>query len=209
MKLPTCAGCGRPVLELAGQFEKLDSYYLEAGGPPAESAGWWHASCLADSSHGGAWYAARLHNHVAIRGFEGVARTRSWTVVRNPRDQKVLALGRTGELLGLGFGAGRPRPVSGGRVHRVAEEYCLEVDEPDVVAAVQEAAGATTRFPLSTLVEALGISDRILHPEALEGGLFRCQRWPRGEPQTRIVVRRVEYGVFVPAELEPYVARTR
>ena len=51
MRLPTCVGCGSVVLELEGQFAKLDSFFLEDGGPPPESAGYWHISCLQGSGY--------------------------------------------------------------------------------------------------------------------------------------------------------------
>ena len=43
MRLSRCTHCALPVLELEGQFSKLDSLFIDNGHPPPETAGWWHA----------------------------------------------------------------------------------------------------------------------------------------------------------------------
>ncbi|MBZ0234586.1 MAG: hypothetical protein K8M05_19800 [Deltaproteobacteria bacterium] len=209
MRAPTCVGCARVVLELEGQFEKLDSFYLEDGGPPPETAGIWHRRCLEESPHGEAWYRARLRNHVAVRRYVEVVTTSAWTVVRHPRTGETLAFARAGASLSLTFAEGRPRIVAGGAIHRVDEEYNLELDDRDAITVVQDALTSVGVFPVFALLEVLGVADRVVHPEALEGAVFRFDRSLHDEWQPGFVSARVEYGVFVPDELAPHVVRGR
>src|SRR5438046_1921956 len=99
MRVPQCANCGSLVVELEGQFTVLDSYYLEDDGPPPETAGWWHARCLAESDVGPAWYTARLRNFRDIRGYQPLVEFSGWTILQDPNRGKRLAFGRSGELL--------------------------------------------------------------------------------------------------------------
>ncbi len=59
------------------------------------------------------------------------------------------------------------------------------------------------------MIEILGISDRVIHPEVLEGSLLRYARDMPSNWDHDFVNGRVEYGVFVPAALKPYVACAR
>src|SRR5437868_3935458 len=113
MKLRECIGCGRPVLELRGQFALLDSFYVDDDAPLLESAGAWHARCLVDSPYGEAWFAAKRRNFVSVRRYEEVAALADWTVLRNRNTREMLALARTGMSLSLSFSK-RPRPVADG-----------------------------------------------------------------------------------------------
>ena len=109
-------------------------------------------------------------------------------------------------MLSLDFSAGRLRTVRGGSIYRVQEnEYHLELAETAIVQAVQDALSSAKTFPVLALFEALGISDRISHPEALEGSLLHFSKALRGDWNSTSVSARWEYGVFIPAELEPYV----
>lgn len=109
MRLPTCVACAQPVLELDGQFDKLDSYLIECGSPPEGSDGWWHVACLRASDLGATWHDARIRNLVDVRRCERVAESARWTVLRDRR-RKTLAVGRTGELVELSIGRKGLRP---------------------------------------------------------------------------------------------------
>lgn len=173
MKVPRCVGCDRPVLGLAGQMAKLDSYYLEEAGPAAESAGYWHARCLADTAHAAAWYLARLRNFVVVRAYEVVAELDSWTVVRHPRRANVVALARTGLLLDLSDLRGPGRRLPAGRAFSVRiDDYNLELDDTATIDAMQRALRDEGVFKLPALLDALQIGDCILHPEILADGMF-------------------------------------
>ena len=207
MKNLTCTQCGAIVLEVEGQYEKLDSYYLSGSSPPSESVGYWHTSCLKNSSFGPQWHDVRVSNHIAVRGYREVASTDEWSVIRHPRTAETLAFSRRGESLTLTYPAGHLRRTDGGAIYRVAEEeYNLHLeDQADVIRAIQQALTSTKTFPLPLLFELLGIQERVSHPEALERGVLRYQRSLHRDWDDSYVAANWEYGVFVPAELEQYV----
>ena len=209
MRLPTCVGCGSVVLELEGQFAKLDSFFLEDGGPPPESAGYWHISCLQGSGYGEAWYRARLANYVGVRRFVEVTHTGAWTVLRAPRTGDAFALGRSGEVVTLTFSGAKSRTVPGGAIYRIDEDFNLELPDRNTIAAIQNALTSIGEFSLLALLDALGIADRIIHLEALEGAVFRYDEALHGHWQPGFVAARAQYGLFVPGELESHVVRKR
>lgn len=209
MRLPACVACKLPVLQLIGQFEKLDSYYLEDGGPPRETAGFWHTRCLIESPHGPPWYAARLRNHVEVRRFERIAEVGTWTVVRDSRSRAHLAFSHGGELLHLDGARGKARKVEGGAVFPIVNEYNLELDDPDLIATIQHALVTNGTFPIPELITRMGIAERVHRPIALERAVFRFERSLRRHWQSNFVSAQAEYGRFVPHELEPYFARAR
>jgi hypothetical protein len=185
MDLAACVACGAPVLELEGQFDKLDSYFISDGSPPGESAGWWHLSCLRASDVGPAWQAARLRNYRDVRKLTVVAEPPGWVVLGDARGKR-LAIGATGELVDLSIARGRVlRKVDDGVVFaRVDDGFYVELAhsfEP------------STEYPLSALLVSLGTADRVVDPIALEGGTFRFDR--------RGASARLEYGVFIPRAL--------
>jgi hypothetical protein len=206
MKLPGCTHCTLPVLELEGQFSRLASLFIVDGHPPPETAGWWHARCLAGSDAAALWYEARLRNFRDVRRYQEVAATPQWTVLRDPNRGKLLAFGRGGALLSLSRGRVGARPAPGGAVYPVADEvFHLELDDDALAPKVKDALVATGAFPLPALLEGIGIADRTVHPEALEGGALRFDSGLQAHWKPRCVSARAEYGVFVPAELEPHV----
>jgi hypothetical protein len=207
MKLPRCPSCGLPVVELEGQFAKLDSLYIHDGFPAPETSGWWHAACLAVSKVGPAWYEARLRNFCDVRRYQSVAEYPHWTVVREPNRGKLLALGRQGELLNLSRGSRKSaRAVEGGRVYpKLEETFHLELDDTDLVRTIQEGLLSTGRYPLVAVLKAMGIADRTVHPEAIEQGVFLFDKELQHDWDKRFVSARAEYGVFMPAELEDHV----
>jgi hypothetical protein len=203
MRLPTCVACGLPVLELRGQYTKLDSFLIQGGVPPVASAGTYHSSCLAASPVGPAWGAALVKSFVGTRGFERLAQADEWTVVRNPRTSDTVALGANGVTLALGF-AGHAREVPGGAAFAVTErEYALEWDAP-LVDDIQRGLRAQRRVAVLEIADQLGIRDRLAHPELLVDAAFQLD--PALEPDWRpgFVWAPVEYRVFVPAALIPW-----
>lgn len=180
MELSACVACRRSVLELEGQFDKLDSYFIEEGSPPPESAGFWHLACLRASNVGPAWQAARLRNYRDVRKFAVVAEPPGFVVLQQSRGKRI-AIGATGELVDLSF-VGRPR---------------LRENESGVVFGISEFQIAPIRafepgadHPLSALLDALGIADRVVDTIALERAIFRVDDAKRGAEMF--------YGVFIP-----------
>lgn len=210
MRLPGCKGCGLPVIELEGQFEKLDSLYLEDDGALRASAGYWHTRCLMESTSGAGWFDARRRSYVEVRRYSEIATTPSWSVVRSPRSEETVALSHLGESMSLVFASVRARPVEGGIIHTVVESpFNCELVEEEAIKTIQESLVSTGEFSICAFIDRLGIAGRISHPEALAGALFRYERSMRGEWTTTSVAARAEYGVFVPAEIAPFVTRAR
>lgn len=208
MRQLQCTFCELPVLEVKGQFQKLDSYYLRQDDPLRDSVGYWHTSCLVQSPFGAAWHGLRLRNHVSVRGYQLVAQIHDWSVVRNAQTTEHLAFSASGEFLSLKFPAGRIRRQGKGSIYRVEEpEYNLHLQVPSVIEAVQAALTSVKTFPVLALFEVLGITDRILHPEALESSLIHLSRSLVRDWSASCVAARWEYGVFIPAELDGYVTR--
>lgn len=203
MKLADCVACHLPVLELEGQFEKLDSYYTGPDGPPPETAGWWHARCLLESSACEAWARARLRNFVEVRGARVIERLPHWTVVELPRSGgERLALGDRGRLLSLLADRTDWRTVAGGLLRPIAAtSFTLEA-EPALIAQIQRGlTSPAAAFPLLEVMGGLGIADRVVDPIALEGGAFRLV--PALQPYwtASAVTARVEYAELIPVEL--------
>lgn len=208
MKLAPCKRCGEPVLELEGQFSKLDSLYIKNDFPPPETAGWWHASCLAESEVAPAWYEVRLRNFRDVRRYQLVADYPQWTVLRDPNRGKVLAIGRNGEVVSLSRGNRKTgRAVEGGHVYpKVDEEYHLELEDSDLVQTIQEGLLDTGTFPLSAVLSAMGIANRTVHPEAIENSAFHLDRTLQHNWDKNFVSACLQYGVFIPVELDAHIS---
>lgn len=206
MKLSRCTHCKLPVLELEGQFSKLDSLFIHNGHPPPATAGWWHAGCLAGSDAAAAWYEARVRNFRDVRRYQEVAATPEWTVLREPNRGKLLAIGRNGDLLSLSRGRKGARAVAGGAVYPVLDEvFHLELDDQGLVQRIKDGLTSTGTFSVPVLLEGMAIADRTVHPEALEHGVLRFDGGLQAHWGPRFVSAQAEYGVFVPSELEPHV----
>lgn len=207
MTLSRCVACGLPVLEIDGQFSMLDSLFIQNGSPPPATAGWWHARCLADSDAGPAWFAARLRNYREVRRFEVVAEPAGWTVLHHPQRGKTLALARHGEQIDLSIGGHRQaRAVEGGLIFpRVDDEFHLELEDASIIQAIKDGLVTRGRYPLPAVIAALGIADRVVHPEAIERGVFQLVPALQHHWGEHAVSASVSYGVFIPTELESYV----
>src|SRR5262245_13090716 len=138
MKLPTCKSCHLPVIELRGQFQKLDPFYVTAGSPPPETAGWWHTKCLVQSAVGAQWCAARERNLREVRVYVSVWKAPPWALLKHPRHGDVLALSSSGEVIALTL-LPPSRETSSGRIHPVIEkEFNLELEDAGFVREAQE-----------------------------------------------------------------------
>jgi hypothetical protein len=207
MRDTSCVGCALPVLELDGQFEKLDSYFIENGSPPVETAGWWHTSCLRASAAGAAWQTAQLRNFSTVRGFTETARTDGWIVLAGPRGDRI-AVGASGELLDLARGSKkRARAVAGGLVYpKIEEKFYLHLADEEIIAKLKEGLLATFSYPVTQALEVMRIADKVADPVALEEAVFRWWSFEfEGLWTQHSVVFRAEYGVFVPDALVPFL----
>jgi hypothetical protein len=207
MQTLPCPSCGLRVLELEGQFSLLNSFYINNDSPPAETAGWWHARCLAESDVATLWYEARLRNFRDVRRYQTVAEYAQWTVMQEPNRKKLLALGRRGQVLSLSRGRRkRVRVTDGGCIYSKTEEmFHFELGDVDLVHSIQEQLLSYGRYPLLDVLNAVGIADKLIHHEALEHGAFLFDKQLYQDWNIRSTSAGVEYGVFVPAELEHHV----
>ena len=187
MKHSDCTGCGLPVLELEGQFERVDAAY-------------WHTRCLVQSPLGADVYATRLHDLVDVRHYAIERELESWTVVVHARGDKV-ALGKAGERLSLSnLGSKKKsRKAEHGRVFpKIDEGYNLDLKDASVIDTVRAGFASEGAFPLLSLFELLGLAERVHHPAALERAVISSIR----ETTSRhFITMKIEYGVFVPDEL--------
>jgi hypothetical protein len=205
MRLPECIGCSMPLLELCGQFEMLSPYYVNGGVPSVETIGEWHTKCLSESLHGEEWFLARRNNYVSVRGYREVANAGDWFVIRSSHRQETIALSRTGASLSLEFPRQRPLQIAGGVVYRVKEIYNLELSDRGDVSSIQGALIDNGVYPLVDLITLLGIEDRMVNIEALRDGVLRYDRSLKRSWGAFAIAVQMEYGVFVPAEINAYV----
>lgn len=207
MKLSSCVSCELPVLELTGQFTRLDSLFITAGNPPVETSGDWHVACLRASSIGPAWKTARLRNFVDVRGYQVIAELAEWTVARDPRRGKRLAFANSGELVDLSVGSiAAARQADGGVVLPCREdEFHLELADRDAIKHLHRELTAHKTYPLAGLLATLGIADRIADPIALDGGALYFDRGLAGMWTDRSVSFGIEYGIWIPYALVPHV----
>jgi hypothetical protein len=207
MKLRSCPWCVKPVLELRGQIEILDSYYCSPDeGPDVSTSGAWHSRCLLEADLGEPWFRARVENRLTIRDYAEIFRNSQWVVLFHPRSRSVEAFANSGQSLSLSKCQRRLRSVGGGAVHLVREaDYNLELSSKTTISTVQEALLSEGTYPLPELLEAMDIHDRVLHPEAIAGAeLIYDRSFRRGWTPNHVEMA-MEYGVFVPTELEPFV----
>jgi hypothetical protein len=207
MRPDSCVMCKGLVPWLRGQAVSYDSLYVMGESPPLDSCGDWHVSCLRTYAKRAAWgdVWARVTQH-----YQPLVQTERWTARRDGNHGEVLAFSRDGELLGLRSPVGRLRRVKGGSVFGdIIEQFHLELDDEELIEEMQASLAATRTFPVLALFERMGLVDRVVHPEALEGALFHWRRGLANMWTRHVVVARCEYGVFVPAELEKYVVRTK
>ncbi|MBL8622718.1 MAG: hypothetical protein JNK64_15490 [Myxococcales bacterium] len=199
-----CNACGKVVLELAGQHERLDSYYLEAGGPPAESAGDWHSKCLRESTVGGAWQRARLRSFTDVRGYSVTAELEAWTVIADPRRGTRIGLATHGALLTL------PRavevvPMLGGAYYRErTSDYNLHLPDRELIAEMQRALVRDGVCPMSQMFRRLDLGSCRDHPDVLADARFIHDEELREEWGPDWLSANAECNVFIPAELIPF-----
>ncbi len=206
MNADRCPACGKFVLYLMGQYEKLDSYYLEPGGPRPASAGVWHTKCLRASADGPAWGAARQHNFVGVRGYQLVARAEEWSVLADPRDGERLAISDAGPLLDLPTAAQIIRRGDEAGYRKRIAMYNLQWHDERLVSEVQAALVRDGHYPLSVFIDALGLTPYLEHPEWLADARLCFDEELQEEWHPDWLCVALEHGVFLPDALIPHCA---
>lgn len=212
MNLDLCEGCHRPVLGIRGEAVMLDSLYSSTmleGSSALEMCGAWHASCLRNEPLRGQWQQAILANFTGVRGYEVVAELESGVVLHSWRGDS-LVVSSDAVLMDLTFDRGGSRRVPGGVVCRVPPRECnLQFDDEAVAAKLQEQLRTQKKVPLMEIFELLGTADCVLHPEALTDSYLVWHKALARLWEKHWVTGNLDYGVFVPEELEPYLTRRK
>jgi hypothetical protein len=177
--LDSCSLCGLPVLELDGQFEHLEPYFapdftFDAGHPAAKVAGECHSTCLARSEHGQTWSEWRVRHFSTVRGYRLVAEQGGWSVLVLARRQELLAFHVDGSSAAGERPAKHPgsRVVEGGVLVPVEEEWNLAHPDVAVIGELQAHLASEGEYPISRVLDALGIAGLLRWPQALEGAMF-------------------------------------
>ncbi len=199
-----CPGCGKFALSLFGQIERLDSYLLEPGGPPAESAGHWHSACLVASSVGGAWAAARKRNLVDVRAYAVVGHVGAWCVLEDLRDGARMGLSDQGPLLVLPPATAVASRTWGTGYRERKGEYNLHLPVPDLIAAIQTTLERDGVCSMAVMFDRLALWPCLQHAEALADARFVYDEELREEWRAEWLSAGAEYNVVVPPELLPH-----
>jgi hypothetical protein len=210
MDLPSCFLCSAPVLELEGQFAKLDTYELQ----PTDEAlkqrawGWCHLVCLRGSPWATFWARRRRERYTEQQQLPVVGTTAMGTVVRREQNRESVIIGAEGSLLTLEdeqLAAAEPFP--GGWRIPLVEKYGLDLDDTPLVARVQAVLQSVGSYPVSELISALGIEDKIHRPAVLADAVFRYDKELAGSWSETWLAAQAVYHVFVPDDLFALVKR--
>lgn len=203
----SCSICRLPVLELEGLFEALQPYFTEEFDHPAfKLAGECHSTCLVRSEHGHTWSEWRVRHFSTVRTYRLIAEQGGWSVLVHPRYPQLLAFHvdgssvggeRPGRFAGRVVGAGRV--VEGGMLVPLEhEEYNLSYQDVAFIDELQTHLASEGKYPISRVLEALGIAGLLMWPQALEGGMFVfAKSLKRGWGRTHVAMR-ARYSTFLP-----------
>lgn len=198
MIAPRCTSCGRPVLELRGQFAFFDSFLISNGEPPEDTAGAYHLPCLAAAGIAARWHAAVIRSLVDVRRHTVLGRAVGWVAVRSPNGDPS-AISPDGVVLPLRFRT-RGKAVDGGTAFAVHErEYNLELEDTAAIGKLQAALRSDGRISLAATFEALGIADCLVRPDLQADSAFVLDDPDAAEDWSpRFVCAAVTYTVWLP-----------
>lgn len=204
MNLESCFICKHPVLELTGQFEKLDTYLLSEDDIAYQEGafGWCHASCLSKSTWGSFWAERRICNLTSIRGYSKLCNDGPLTVVYHPRTKEKIVLRSDGVSFTIDSSISvNKKDCSMGILLPVSEEINLELDESELVIRIRETLVKNKSFPLQRLIEELGLTNYLLYPEAITDGNLVFSKSLKREWIGNWVSANVTYNRFIPKEV--------
>lgn len=204
--LQRCCFCQLPVLELTGQSDFLDTYYLQAQDEAlaAHAYGACHVRCLLASPWGSFWARRRAEQHHHTRGQPIVGRVVAYTALRNINTGSTLIFADSGQFWSLADNQlNQVQPATGGVVVRHDHrEYNLHLAGfADVAAAIRAELLVAKRFPLPRLIAMLGISEQMIHPDMLAKGELRFERGLQQFWLGDSLTIHMSYAEFVPDEV--------
>jgi hypothetical protein len=197
-KLENCGICRAPVLELDGQFELLQPYYVASGDPAPEVLGEVHTHCLATSPHGAAWARWRLRHFTGVRGYEIAGIAEDWTILQDRRRRSLVALRGDGASIAVDRTDAPATSCAGGGCLSLASDYHLSIDDPQFIAVIQHELTSQRRVPLATIVDHLGIRDKLQWPAVLDAGEYVFSRPLRRDWTSTSVSARMHHELFLP-----------
>jgi hypothetical protein len=198
-KLEDCRVCGRPVLELDGQFEVLQPYYAEPGDPALEIAGWLHTPCLAGSEYRQRWVRWRIKHFTEGRGYEISSDVGDWTVLRDRKRRSVLAFHKDGASVASTRSDARVTPCEGGGCIGVERDAHITIEDPEFIASIQQELTTQKQVAIAKVVDQLQIRDRLQWTGVLEAGKYMFSRTLRGDWNRRSFSARAHYQLFLPS----------
>lgn len=204
MNLSACCLCSKPVLELEGQFAKLDTYCLTEGDELLVRGiyGECHSACLIGSQWGPHWAERLLVNLRDTRRLQPVGESGSYVALRNKNSRTTLLLRRDGLLLVASDAqVNKRRQTASGWFLPIKAEFNLELSsEPDLIADIQRALLSAQTYPLPSLIDALHLTEQTLFPAALERGALHFDKQLKRYWNRTALSASIQYESFIPAE---------
>lgn len=205
MNLPSCCFCREPLLELRGQFQCLPAYLLLPTDDELRAAnalGDAHLTCLLTSGFGPTWSERSLGHARSVLRLAAVGERDGAIALRNPNMRETQIFWTDGRWTAVQDRLlDTAEPTEGGVLLRLDEEYNMEFSpHRAVVEEIRAALVAEGRYPLGRLVEHLGVSDRVAHPDALARGALVLDAELRELWEGDWVSARVRYHEFLPQE---------
>lgn len=196
----SCTICQLPVLELEGQFENLEPYYAAPDHSAAELAGECHSSCIAGSEYGRTWYEWRVRGYSTARGYRIVAEQDGWSVLVHSRHPEFLAFHINGCSVG-GDRSSKSRDekvTDGGLLVSIDEEFNFACNDAAIIDKLKARLKRDGNYPITKVLDALGISARVKWPEALHGAVFLLDQTLQRDWTATSVGMRASYAKFLP-----------
>ncbi|MEO1373922.1 MAG: hypothetical protein AAFW70_06310 [Cyanobacteria bacterium J06635_10] len=202
MNLENCFICKRPILELEGQFDKLDTFLLEETDAAYQEAafGWCHTRCLSTSKWGEFWSERRIWHMTEVMGFKKIDNIDNLTAIRNPNTGTVTVIQNNGVTFHLksSYTLDYKKKSPGGILLPISEEMNLELDNSTLVQEIKDTLVKTKSFPLIELVKSLELEDYLLYPEAIADGAIQFDKALKREWIGNWISALAVYDQFVP-----------
>lgn len=204
MKIGYCFLCHKPVLELSGQYQNLDSYYLskEDEATREEAFGLCHSSCLASSKWGWWWSRKRLSHFKNVMGFVSIARDDEFEILRNPRSLEFVAIQANGLTYNFSdkdifYSLTRNECI------KVEEEFNVEIDDNDFVDEVCFDLKKNGFVYIERVLAHLGVLDKVIYSDDIgfSDSTFNFDKalWP--DCGDGWISARAKYNVYLPSNL--------
>lgn len=193
--LDLCIFSQQPVLELRGQFEKLDTYYLEKKDELFRKKiyGSCYSAAMKKSEWGALWYKQRMQ-YARKMGYRVMSMAGNHCVVDQGQALEVYYADGTRAYLGRD-----EIPQSGNHI-TINQHYNLELNDVARVAAIREKLEQEGSYPLWKLIEHLGVQDQILEPAQLQNALAYAQD-PAAAPVGNWLGLKLVYDYHLPPEI--------